>query len=1426
MDHGDNHSELPESNYVEPNLVLKPHGHIIQDLDESSNNSNSNAGVGDEEPSYMQVKDYYHLNTNEPEDSSMYEPVQINRTAGLNENGTSDPENDVYIVPKRENPFNRVVNDEEDEYARRRGTNVTALVKQLGGSPPIQPPPRLPGAVGTGYLGKSRVPPIGAEQSPTESDEARQRPNPTWPDGGLAERGEEEEDEEVWEDNVAYEGFQEDQGYTISPSHLASRFDALECNREDGTFYEDVQFDEGEHGFFIDDDLYDDILGMADDDHMAPEESDSSWGSDDWDTFSEDSDTDDQVHSYVDPNEPSARGIVEHGGNSHSRSFVSAYGIDRSPNKEEPKVKMLRDKSTSLDKVRSFLFGRTMHSKGIDNDENEEDKDDIQYIDVKLSTIKHPPPILPPQPDWLTTEEIGRRHVIQAIVDSERSYMMSLQKLIQNYEKPLLESSPPILEKEKVKAIFYRVRGIYQCHLMFQIALASRVKNWDEMQQIGDVFVASFSKAMVLDVYSSFVNNFTHAMETAKKAAAQKTRFQEFLEKHQSSSNDRLSLYALMLKPIQRFPQFICLLQDLLKRTPLNHPDRMPLQLALTKLETLAGVLNERKRQSEQRHAVKHLIRNINAKFSVKMGNDGQRWLVRQDDVLQTIEEVKPVRKFTDSTKKRFEKSKKPGKNIKNPVEDLNRPVDLKKSVEDLEKSVKDVQEQAEILEKSVDISKKPGENSKEQVAKGKTNKTYDSHGEELKCKERRLILLNDLLVCTTPISNSNSSGLDGPRFKHRWSVPLSEVEVLEPSSDGGDIEISKESGRMTITTHHMDENEYLYGGSTRQLYQERNDLMHDLAVVKQLGAMLSNLKGTYGVLTQGDIEEWAQIIHKLIRKKGQEIKQADVSKIQLSLPSVHMNERVTVVFDTVSPKIKQDWLTALETAKLGLKPQNNPGWYAPDESDSTLVEMNFGVPLHMKTLPIFHTQDMGKIQTAVLIPPERFSFSFRKRSYGGSDAYRTSLWLCSSDDKTTEFTVVGFQPVQVRETFQLEEAQVLCMEYVPSFNWDNVSLGEIQGSREYVFKGPTVWIGCKSERICIYEVRQSDKSHFTASFQVSHPVLDLKYLNQNVYAALANGSVLVFTRSSDGQWNIKDHRVIELDTMAVTSLLAVQSTMWCGCGNNIFILEPNSDFRVSNFEAHQDARQNVRQLVISGIGVWVAFTASDTIRLFHVETLQVLQDISVASPVNRMIASLKQKQSLLYVTQPVYVTTFLACHGSLWVGTNTGVIVNFPLPRLEGVPLVNGPAMVSYHAHYSPIRFLTAMEIHQQHDKVMYSSAEDDTRSEVSSVLSERIPSSIKNKASDKVSSAMSPMTDYFSLTPHDSESKPLPGEAEAEQAAHSPSHREEEDEEEEEEVFAKITSTTSLVISGGEGHSYLMSDNTDGKHKVANILMWQVSM
>lgn len=63
----------------------------------------------------------------------------------------------------------------------------------------------------------------------------------------------------------------------------------------------------------------------------------------------------------------------------------------------------------------------------------------------------------------------------------------------QDYQKPLLEAEPRILSTRKIQPIFYRVKEIQQCHAMFQIALASRVAEWDQAETIGDLFVASVS---------------------------------------------------------------------------------------------------------------------------------------------------------------------------------------------------------------------------------------------------------------------------------------------------------------------------------------------------------------------------------------------------------------------------------------------------------------------------------------------------------------------------------------------------------------------------------------------------------------------------------------------------------------------------------------------------------------------------------------------------------------------------------------------------------------------------------------------------------------------------------------------------------------------------------------------------------------------
>lgn len=118
-----------------------------------------------------------------------------------------------------------------------------------------------------------------------------------------------------------------------------------------------------------------------------------------------------------------------------------------------------------------------------------------------------------------------------------------------------------------------------------------------------------------------------------------------------------------------------------------------------------------------------------------------------------------------------------------------------------------------------------------------------------------------------------------------------------------------------------------------------------------------------------------------------------------------------------------------------------------------------------------------------------------------------------------------------------------------------------------------------------------------------------------------------------------------------------------------------------------------------SGIGLWISLKNSSTICLYHTETFKHLQDINIASNVLRATSpssssnNCSNRDCVSSNRSSVSVTALMACKGLLWVGTNVGIILTIPLPRLEGVPIISGRVNISYHAHFGPIYFLLALQ-------------------------------------------------------------------------------------------------------------------------------------
>ena len=722
----------------------------------------------------------------------------------------------------------------------------------------------------------------------------------------------------------------------------------------------------------------------------------------------------------------------------------------------QPKMTQLMKAAKSgtrdgLEKTRMAVMRKVsfLHRKDVLGDSEEED---MGLLEVGVTDIKPPAPELGPMPDGLSPQQVVRRHILGSIVQSEGSYVESLKRILQDYRNPLMEMEPKALSARKCQVVFFRVKEILHCHSMFQIALSSRVAEWDSTEKIGDLFVASFSKSMVLDVYSDYVNNFTNAMSIIKKACLTKPAFLEFLKRRQVCSTDRVTLYGLMVKPVQRFPQFILLLQDMLKNTPRGHPDRLSLQLALTELETLAEKLNEQKRLADQVAEIQQLTKSVSDRSSLnKLLTSGQRQLLLCETLTETV---------------------------------------------------------------------------------------YGDRGQLIKSKERRVFLLNDMLVCANiNFKPSNHRGqLEisslvplGPKYVVKWNTALPQVQVVEVGQDGGTYDkdnlLIQHAGAKKATAAGQAQNK-VYLGPPR-LFQELQDLQKDLAVVEQITLLISTLHGTYQNLNMTVAQDWCLALQRLMRVKEEEIHSANKCRLRLLLPGKPDKSgrpiSFMVVFITPNPLSKISWVNRLHLAKIGLREENQPGWLCPDEDKKSKAP--FWCPILACCVPAFSSRTLS-LQLGGLVhsPVNSPLLGFSAVSTSLPQGY---LWVGGGQEgaggQVEIFSLNRPSPRTVK-SFPVA-APVLCIEYIPDPEEEAEGAEESRAATDpSVTVHPTVCLGLQDGSILLYgSVDTGTQCLATCKSPGPQPVLCLRHSPFYLLAGLQDGTLAAYPRTSgDIPWDLE----------------------------------------------------------------------------------------------------------------------------------------------------------------------------------------------------------------------------------------------------------------------------------------------------------------
>ncbi|KAJ8274683.1 hypothetical protein COCON_G00093080 [Conger conger] len=209
----------------------------------------------------------------------------------------------------------------------------------------------------------------------------------------------------------------------------------------------------------------------------------------------------------------------------------------------------------------------------------------------------------------------ARWQVAKELYQTERNYVDILTTIIQLFKLPLEKEGlvgGPILAQEEIKTIFGSIPDIYDVHTRIKADLENLLIDWSEEKSVGDI-ILKYSKDLA-KAYPQFINFFEMSKVTIVRCERLKPRFHAFLKINQAKPEcGRQTLAELLIRPVQRLPSVVLLLNDIKKHTPEDNPDKVTLEKAVESLKEVMTHINEDKRKTEGQKQIFDVVYEVDS---------------------------------------------------------------------------------------------------------------------------------------------------------------------------------------------------------------------------------------------------------------------------------------------------------------------------------------------------------------------------------------------------------------------------------------------------------------------------------------------------------------------------------------------------------------------------------------------------------------------------------------------------------------------------------------------------------------------------------------------------------------------------------------------------------------------------------------------